>query len=51
MNDLVYLFAGFAIAWGGILVYVIRLGSMKRALEIRLKELEKRVCQSVGESI
>lgn len=49
MNDMIYLFVAFIIIWGGVLAYVIRLGSMKRSLEARLERLEKRTFQAETE--
>jgi CcmD family protein len=49
MKDLVYLFAAFAVIWGGVLIYVIRLGALNRSLEMRLVKLENSLSGSEKE--
>jgi CcmD family protein len=43
MSDLTYLFSAFALLWAGILVYVLRLASLRRSLEKRIGSLQDRL--------
>jgi len=43
MNELIYLFAAFALIWTGVLVYLIRLANLRKQLEERIESLENRL--------
>jgi len=40
MGDLNYLFAAFSLIWVGVLVYLIRLASLRKLLEGRIETLQ-----------
>ena len=46
MDHLEFLFAGFAVFWAGILVYLLLLQARLRALTRELERLEERLAES-----
>ena len=46
MDDLQFLFAGFAVFWAGIVVYLLVLQSRVRSLEREISRLEERVADA-----
>lgn len=43
MTNLGYLFAGFAVVWVGIALYLVRLNGQARELEGEIRELRRRL--------
>jgi CcmD family protein len=43
MTDMFYLFTAYALVWAGVLIYMIRLTSLRRQLEERIKGIEDRL--------
>ena len=43
MTNLGYLFAGFAVVWVGIALYLVRLNGQTRELEGEIRELRRRL--------
>lgn len=41
MNDMAYLFAAFAVIWTGVLLYMVRLSTLRKRLEERIHRLEE----------
>jgi CcmD family protein len=41
MSNFAFLFAGYSAIWLAVMIYLLRLGGMRRALEKRLDSLEK----------
>ena len=46
MENLQYLFAGFAVFWAAILVYLLALQGRVRSLEREIRRLEERLAES-----
>ena len=46
MNELQYLFAGFAVFWAGIFVYLLLLQARLRALQREVDRLEERLAEA-----
>lgn len=42
MNNMIYLFAAFALVWAGALTYMIRISGLRKQLERRITRLEER---------
>lgn len=49
-NELEYLFAGFAVFWAGLFVYLVILQARLRELQREIDQLEERLAESDGES-
>ena len=43
MKNLGYLFAAFALIWAGVLLYLVRLSSLRKHLEQRISRVEERL--------
>lgn len=41
MSKLAYLFAAYSAIWAAVLIYLVRLGMRRRALEARVDSLER----------
>ena len=50
MENIEYLFAGFAVFWGGLFVYLLTLQTRLRGLHREIERLEERLAQSEGSS-
>jgi len=48
MDHLEYLFAGFAVFWAGLFVYLLWLQARLRAVSRELKQLEERLAERSG---
>lgn len=48
MDHLEYLFAGFAVFWSGLFVYLLWLQARLRAVSRELKQLEERLAERGG---
>ncbi len=46
-GELVYLFAGFAVFWAGLLGYLVWLQARLRALQAEVQRLEERLAEEV----
>ncbi|MCC6237612.1 MAG: CcmD family protein [Dehalococcoidia bacterium] len=46
-GQLEYLFAGFAVFWAGLLVYLVWLQARLRALQAEVRRLEERLAEEV----
>lgn len=49
-NELEFLFAGFAVFWAGLFVYLVILQARLRELQREIDQLEERLAESEGES-
>lgn len=49
-NELEFLFAGFAVFWAGLFVYLVILQARLRELQREIEQLEERLAESDGES-
>jgi CcmD family protein len=49
-NELEFLFAGFAVFWAGLFVYLVILQARLRELQREIDQLEERLAESAGES-
>lgn len=48
MDNIEYLFAGFAVFWGGLFVYLLLLQARLRALTHEIERLEERLAEADG---
>lgn len=48
MDHLEYLFAGFAVFWAGLFVYLLWLQARLRAVSRELRQLEERLAERTG---
>jgi len=48
MDHLEYLFAGFAVFWAGLFVYLLWLQARLRAVSKELRQLEERLAERTG---
>jgi CcmD family protein len=49
MDNIEYLFAGFAVFWAGLFVYLLMLQTRIRALHREIDRLEERLADSEGD--